>query len=55
MKRFSTEAGQTTAEYALVLLGAALVAVVLINWASGDSSPLTSFFNDIIDRIRSLI
>jgi Flp pilus assembly pilin Flp len=55
MKRFSEQTGQTTAEYALVLLGAALVAVVLINWAAGDSSPLTAFFNDIIDRIRGLI
>lgn len=27
--------GQTTAEYALVLLGAALIAVLLIAWATG--------------------
>jgi Flp pilus assembly pilin Flp len=31
--RLSEEAGQTTAEYALVILAAAAVAVVLIAWA----------------------
>jgi hypothetical protein len=30
----SPEAGQTTAEYALVLLGAAAVALLVITWAS---------------------
>ena len=44
------EDGQTTAEYALVILAAAAVAVVLIAWAKS-SGKLPAFFNDIIDRV----
>jgi hypothetical protein len=33
-RRLSGSVGQTTAEYALVLLGAAAVAVLVITWAS---------------------
>ena len=32
--RLAGSAGQTTAEYALVLLGAAAVAVLVVTWAS---------------------
>ena len=48
------EAGQTTAEYALVLLAAAAVAIVLINWATNNSA-LTSFFDSIIAKLTSQI
>jgi Flp pilus assembly pilin Flp len=44
------ERGQTTAEYALVLLAAAAVAVVLIAWARS-SGKLPAFFDGIIDKI----
>jgi Flp pilus assembly pilin Flp len=44
------EEGQTTAEYALVLLAAAAVAFVLIAWAQS-SNKLPDFFNMIIDTI----
>ena len=44
------EAGQTTAEYALVILAAAAIAVVLIAWAHS-SGKLPAFFNHVIDQI----
>ena len=44
------EDGQTTAEYALVILAAAAVAVVLIAWARS-SGKLPAFFDDIIDQV----
>ena len=44
------EEGQTTAEYALVILAAAAVAVVLIAWAKS-SGKLPAFFDDIIDKV----
>lgn len=42
--------GQTTAEYALVILAAAAVALVLIAWARS-SGKLPAFFDKIIDQI----
>jgi Flp pilus assembly pilin Flp len=48
--RLRREDGQTTAEYALVILAAAAVAVVLIAWAKS-SGKLPAFFDDIIDRV----
>jgi Flp pilus assembly pilin Flp len=47
---FRREEGQTTAEYALVILAAAAVAVVLIAWARS-SGKLPSFFDNIIDQV----
>ncbi|MDP8956191.1 MAG: DUF4244 domain-containing protein [Actinomycetota bacterium] len=44
------EEGQTTAEYALVILAAAAIAVVLIVWARS-SGKLPAFFDKIIDSI----
>ena len=49
-QRLSEEAGQTTAEYALVILAAAAVAMVLIAWAKS-SGKLPAFFNGIIDKL----
>ena len=46
------EEGQTTAEYALVILAAAAVAVVLIAWAHS-SGKLPAFFDNIIDKVTS--
>jgi Flp pilus assembly pilin Flp len=42
--------GQTTAEYALVILAAAAIAVVLIAWARS-SGKLPDFFDNIIDQV----
>jgi Flp pilus assembly pilin Flp len=44
------EIGQTTAEYALVILAAAAIAVVLIAWARS-SGKLPAFFDNIIDQV----
>jgi len=49
-ERLRGERGQTTAEYALVILAAAAIAVVLIVWARS-SGKLPEFFDSIIDRI----
>jgi len=46
------EEGQTTAEYALVILAAAAIAVVLIAWARS-SGKLPSFFNNVIDQVTN--
>jgi Flp pilus assembly pilin Flp len=47
---FRREEGQTTAEYALVILAAAAVAVVLIAWAHS-SGKLPAFFDQVIDSV----
>lgn len=47
-----SEEGQTTAEYALVILAAAAIAVVLIVWARS-SGKLPAFFDKIIDSITN--
>jgi Protein of unknown function (DUF4244) len=46
----SSEHGQATAEYALVLLGAAAVAFVLIAWATG-SGKVTELLDGVIDKL----
>jgi Flp pilus assembly pilin Flp len=48
--RVRSERGQTTAEYALVILAAAAIALVLLAWARS-SGKLPAFFDGIIDRI----
>jgi Flp pilus assembly pilin Flp len=48
--RLRREDGQTTAEYALVILAAAAVAVVLIAWARS-SGKLPAFFDGVIDSV----
>jgi Flp pilus assembly pilin Flp len=48
--RLHREEGQTTAEYALVILAAAAVAVVLIAWAHS-SGKLPDFFDQVIDNV----
>ena len=42
--------GQATAEYALVLLGAAGVALLLIAWAT-KTDRVTRLLNGVIDRV----
>jgi Flp pilus assembly pilin Flp len=48
--RVARDFGQTTAEYALVILAAAAIAVVLIAWARS-SGKLPAFFDNIIDQV----
>ena len=44
------ESGQASVEYALVLLGAALVATLLIGWATK-----TDLLNQLFDHVLNLI
>jgi hypothetical protein len=46
------EAGQATAEYALVLLGAAVIAIALITWATG-SGRIGDLFDAVFDELQS--
>jgi hypothetical protein len=45
-RRRRGDAGQSTAEYALVLLGAASVALLLVAWATG-----TDRIGDLLDSV----
>ena len=47
------EQGQATAEYALVLVAAAVVALALITWAS-TTDLLPSFFNTVMEKVVSV-
>ena len=49
-ERIGSDRGQSTAEYALVILAAAAIALVLLAWARS-SGKLPAFFDSIIDRI----
>ncbi len=49
----TSQAGQATAEYALVLIAAAAVALALIVWAS-TSGVLPEFFNSVIRKVTSI-
>lgn len=44
------ERGQSTAEYALVLLGAATVAIVFLAWA-GKTSRIGKLFDAVLDTV----
>lgn len=46
--------GQTTAEYALVLLGAATVAMLLVAWA-GESNRIGALFDTVMRTITGLV
>jgi hypothetical protein len=47
------DGGQSTAEYALVLLGAAGVAVLLMTWTSR-TDRVTRLLNGILDKVMGL-
>jgi hypothetical protein len=49
-RRLTGERGQSTAEYALVLLGAAGVALLLIGWAT-KTDKITRLLDGVIDRV----
>jgi Flp pilus assembly pilin Flp len=48
------EEGQATAEYALVVVAAAAVALALIIWASSTDA-LSSLFDAVLARVRSYV
>lgn len=54
MQRIRWQVGQTTAEYALVLLAAAVVAIALYTWAR-ETSALAAFFDAVIQKIKDLV
>jgi hypothetical protein len=49
-RRLADDRGQSTAEYALVLLGAAGVALLLITWAT-KTDRVTRLLDGVIDRV----
>ncbi len=46
------ERGQTTAEYALVLLGAAAVALLVVAWAT-KTNRITRLLDTVLDKLLS--
>jgi len=51
-RRLRADGGQATAEYALVLLGAAVVAIALVTWATG-SGRIGALFDSVFDELQS--
>lgn len=49
-RRLATDRGQSTAEYALVVLGAAAVAFIFITWAGGTDT-ITRLFDSVMDSV----
>lgn len=52
--RASGDRGQATAEYALVVLGAAAVAMLLIAWATS-TGKMSTLLNKVVDTVSSRI
>lgn len=46
--------GQTTAEYALVIVGAAAVALLLLTWATG-SGKIASLLDKMVDTVANMV
>jgi Flp pilus assembly pilin Flp len=51
------DSGQATTEYALVMLGAAVVALLVIAWATsgGGAGKIGQLFDKVIDAVTSKI
>ncbi len=49
-RRLTDDRGQSTAEYALVLLGAAGVALLLVAWAT-KTDRVTKLLNSVLDSV----
>ena len=51
--RLGDERGQATTEYALVLLAAALVGLMVVAWATagGGAARISRLFNSVIDSV----
>jgi Flp pilus assembly pilin Flp len=54
LKLIDREEGQATAEYALVVVASAAVALALIIWAS-NTDALSSLFDAVLARVRSYV
>jgi Flp pilus assembly pilin Flp len=52
--RLRGEAGQTSAEYALVLLGAASVALLVVLWAK-DTDTIGTLLDTIFDNVVKMV
>ena len=52
--RRAGDRGQTTAEYALVIVGAAAVALMLLAWATG-SGKIASLLDKIVDTVANMV
>ena len=52
--RLTDDRGQATAEYALVVLGAATVAMMLIAWATS-TGKISSLLNRVVDSIADRV
>lgn len=50
LARSRREAGQATAEYALVLLAAAAIALAVVAWAA-KSGKITQLFDSVVDQL----
>lgn len=48
-----SERGQTTAEYALVLLAAGTIAMLVVSWAQGNDA-IGSLLDTVLSKITSL-
>ncbi|MBM3696433.1 MAG: DUF4244 domain-containing protein [Actinobacteria bacterium] len=51
---FRDQSGQATAEYALVIVAAAVIALALIVWASS-SGVLPEFFEAVVRKVRGMV
>ena len=49
-RRLADDRGQSTAEYALVLLGAAAVAMLLVAWAT-KTNRVTKLLDGVVDQV----
>jgi hypothetical protein len=52
-RRWRSDAGQATTEYALILLAAALVGLMVVAWATagGGAARISRLFNNVIDAV----
>ena len=48
--RLRGDGGQSTAEYALVLLGAAAIALLVVAWAT-ETDKVTDLFDSVVERV----
>ena len=53
-RRRPDDRGQTTAEYALVLVGAAAVGVLLLTWATG-SGKIAWLLDKMVDTVANMV
>lgn len=52
--QIAADEGQTTAEYALVLLGVAAIAMLVLAWA-GETTRIGGLFDAVLDSITGLV